>query len=78
MGTLIFLGFIALVFVTPLLGAVGGAFAGWMVSLFFDETIRTVLTHFGLNMEGIAIWQLGATLGFIGGFFRSHQTNNNG
>lgn len=67
---------IGLIFVAPLLGVLGGAFSGWLVGLFFDDTIRMVLSHFGLDMKGIALWQLGATLGFVGGFFRSYQSNN--
>lgn len=69
--------FIAVIFVAPLFGVLAGAFSGWVVSFFFDETIRDGLMKFGVNLSGMPLWQLGATLGFVGGFFKSHQTNNN-
>lgn len=57
--------------VYPMLGALFGAFAGVMVSLLFDETIRGVLNGMtGLPLD-TPVWKVGATLGFVGGFFRS-------
>lgn len=52
--------------VSPLIGA----FSGWVVGLFFEDTIRLVLSAFGVPAT-FEIWQLGATLGFIGVFFKT-------
>ena len=60
---------IALVFLI-VLGTLLGACTGWLVGLFFGETILATLAGFGAS--GFTMWQLGATLGFIGPFFRSH------
>jgi hypothetical protein len=65
---------IALLFVLPLLGALGGAFSGWVVGWFFSETILGFLA--ALDIKGLAMWQIGMSLGFIGGFFKAVQTNS--
>jgi ribose/xylose/arabinose/galactoside ABC-type transport system permease subunit len=59
-----------IVLVAPLLGVLGGAFSGWIVSMFFDQSIHATLAAFGLKTDQLPIWQIGATLGFVGGFFR--------
>ena len=70
-------GIIAAIFVTALLFALvllatlGGAFAGWVAGLFFEETILGTLRRAGMDTHGLSMWQLGATLGFVGGFFRN-------
>ena len=69
---------IAAVFFAPVLGTLFGAFSGWVADLFFHDTIRTVLIALGVPMAHLQLWQIGATLGFVGGFFRSVQTNNKG
>lgn len=61
-------------FLAPLLGFVFGAFAGWIVGLFFEETIRTFMTAVGIDPTGLAMWQIGGSLGFIGGFFKTSVT----
>lgn len=58
----------ALLTVVPILGAAFGAFAGWVVGWFFDETILGIFRQFGITAE---MWQLGAFLGFVGGFLRA-------
>ena len=63
-----------LLFFAGLLGALGGAFSGWVVGWFFTETITTFMAALGL--KGLAMWQIGLCLGFIGSFFRSVQTNS--
>jgi hypothetical protein len=63
---LIFLAII-LIFLSPLIGIIVGAFAGWVVGLFFPDTLGLISQM--LHIEA-APWQLGAIFGFIGGFFR--------
>lgn len=76
-----FLAFVGAIIVVPLtlvfliiLGTLLGAVTGWIVGLFFSETILSVLAGFGA--QGFTMWQLGAALGFIGPFFRSMQKSN--
>lgn len=69
-----FVAFAALVFFFPLIGVLGGAFAGWVVGLFFSDTILSALASFGVKTEALSMWQLGAMLGFVGSFFRSSVT----
>lgn len=65
-----------LVFLSPLIGVLFGAFSGFIVGLFFEQTIVGFMTRIGFDMAGFAVWQMGAALGFVGAFFRSSQTNN--
>jgi hypothetical protein len=60
-----------------ILHVVFGAVGGWLVGLFFGETILGTLSRFGVDIEGLSMWQLGATLAFVGAFFRAHQTVKN-
>lgn len=60
----------AILFFAPLIGVLGGAFVGWVVGLFFADTIYAFFAAVGINAAGLAMWQIGASLGFIGGFFR--------
>jgi ABC-type microcin C transport system permease subunit YejE len=62
---------IAAVFL-PMLMPIIGAFAGAVVGFFFDETSRSFLD--ALGMKDLEMWQLGAMLGFVGGFFKSYTT----
>lgn len=48
---------------TTLIGAIIGMATGW----FFGDTILYVLARAGII--NISMWQLGATLGFVAGFF---------
>jgi len=70
-----FVAALGLIFVAIVIGTLTGAVCGWVVGLFFDTTILTTLAKLGAHVEGLTMWQLGATLGFIGGFFRSHHTH---
>ncbi len=58
-----------LIVVGVLLSTLVGAFVGWLVGLFFGETILGFFA--GLGITGFKMWQIGAVLGFISGFFRS-------
>lgn len=70
-----FLGAVALIafvcFVAPLIGVVFGAFAGWVVGLFYAETFHTVRE--ALHLGPMAPWQFGAMVGFVAGFFRAAE-----
>ena len=55
-------------FFASILGTLLGAFAGWVVGLFFGETILGIFAAIGIS--GFKLWQLGAFLGFVGSFFR--------
>ena len=49
------------------LGAVIGAFAGWVVSGIFPEMMQRLADILGVT----ASYQAGAMLGFVGSFFRA-------
>lgn len=68
------IGIIALPFALPLISALVGAFSGWVVGWFFSQTVLTFFA--GLGITGLETWQLGLTLGFIGGFFKSTLSLN--
>lgn len=65
----------ALLFVAPLIGVVIGAFAGWVAGLFFPGTIGAVATVLSNGLI-VAPWQIGAALGFVGGFFKTHVSKS--
>lgn len=77
-GLLTFIGTLTvgagLLCLLPLLGALVGAFSGWVVGWFFSGTILSFLAVLGI--EGFAMWQIGLSLGFIGGFFKSTNINS--
>ena len=56
-------------FLGCILGTLFGAFAGWVVGLIFGKTILSFFAAIGIT--GFKMWQIGASLGFIGGFFNS-------
>ena len=57
-----------LLILASLLGALGGALSGWVVGWFFTETITSFMA--ALGVQGLAMWQIGMSLGFVGGFFK--------
>jgi membrane protein YqaA with SNARE-associated domain len=61
-------GIIGLVFVGVLLATVLGGVVGWIVGLFFPEIIASLNSIMGLSLSN---FEMGAMLGFVGGFFRS-------
>jgi uncharacterized membrane protein len=65
------LGIVALVLLLPIVGTCIGAFCGYVVGLVFPEAIIDTLSRLGMRTQGLEMWQLGACLGFIGGFFRT-------
>jgi hypothetical protein len=60
-----------ILFVAPLLGVVLGGFAGFIVGLFFNHPILDIMTAVIPALNGFSLTQIGATLGFVGGFFQS-------
>lgn len=54
------------------LGTLFGALSGWIVGLFFGDTILGIAGQLGIR--NIAMWQLGAFLGFVGGFLKTKTT----
>ena len=55
--------------VVVILGTLAGALIGWIVGWFFSDTILFIAAQLGI--KNISMWQLGAFLGFVGGFFRT-------
>ena len=49
------------------IGLLAGAATGWFVGLFFEDTLQAVLQKIGLS--GLTLWQVGAFLGMLRGFF---------
>ena len=68
--TIIF-GAIGLLLAMPIIGVLFGAISGYIVGLFFSESILGVLNQTGI--EDVSMWQLGAFLGFVGGSFKSSK-----
>lgn len=61
-----------IILVAPLLGALLGALCGWVVGLVFDESMMHLQKLLG---TAAAPYQIGAMLGFVGGFFRSSSSS---
>jgi hypothetical protein len=60
------------VFLLIIFSTLMGALAGWVVGLFFSETILGILSQLGIR--NIAMWQFGAFMGFVGGFLKTKVT----
>ena len=77
-GGLMAIVFVLFVILMIILGTLLGGIAGWIVGLFFTDIIMNTLNRFGVDTVGMSLWQLGATLGFISGFFKtSHMKAGN-
>lgn len=61
---------LVILFFMPLIGTLFGGFTGWVVGLLFESQIINFLGRF-IETEDLSMWQIGASLGFIGGFFRT-------
>ena len=77
-GALMAVGLMMLIIVMVILGTFFGGIAGWIVGLFFTDTIMNTLNRIGVDTMGMTMWQLGATLGFVSGFFKSTKVQKNG
>ena len=64
--------FCAALLIMALLACAVGWLGGWTVSLFFNDTILSVLAQFGLR--NVTLPELGCTGGFVSAFFRTHTT----
>ena len=74
-GAFMALSLVAVVFILVILGTLFGGIAGWIVGLFFTDTIMNTLNRIGVDTMDMTMWQLGATLGFVSGFFKSAKVN---
>ena len=70
-GGLMAVGFVFFIILLVILGTLLGGMAGWIVGLFFTDIIMNILNRFGVDTMGMSLWQLGATLGFFSGFFKT-------
>jgi hypothetical protein len=70
-GILFFAG---LIVVAPLIGVLGGAFSGWIVGFFWTDPILDFMRRIGVETEGLTVWQIGAAMGFLGGFLKTSTT----
>jgi hypothetical protein len=59
-----------LIFLSPLVGILAGAFVGWVVSIMAPVWVPTGLGYLGIHVAETQLVALGAALGFLGGFFR--------
>lgn len=76
-GALMALFVVAMIIFAVIFGTLFGGIAGWIVGLFFTDTILQTLARFGVDTLGLTMWQLGATLGFVGGFFKASAVKVN-
>lgn len=60
------------VFLFVILGTLLGGIAGWTVGLFFSDTILGIAAQLGI--KNVTMFQLGAFLGFVGGFLKTKVT----
>ena len=63
---------VALLGILIRLGTLFGAIAGWVVGIFFGDTILGILSQLGVH--NVTMWQFGAFMGFVGGFLRTTVT----
>lgn len=63
-----------MLFLGVLLSTLMGTFIGWVVGWFFGKTILGILAAIGIS--GFKMWQIGAFLGFVSGFFRTSVSFN--
>ncbi len=65
-------GATAILFLCVIIGPFFGAVGGWVVGLVFVETTQYWLAELNLSAS---MWQVGALLGFVASFFRSHSSS---
>ena len=60
-----------LMLVSPTLGCFLGALSGWAVSLVWNNEILDFMRRVGIDTNGLTLWQVGAAMGFLGGFLKT-------
>jgi hypothetical protein len=68
-------GIIGIVFFVIILGTLMGGVVGWIVNLLFPFVTVTLNALLGTTLTA---FEMGAVLGFVGGFFRSSVTKKSG
>lgn len=68
------IGIASLLFVVILTGTLFGGIAGWVIGLVFPYVIASLNTVLGLTLTG---FEMGALLGFVGGFLSTTVRHNN-
>ena len=73
-GKIFVTGFAALggIFVFAMISPLFGGIAGWVVGLFFGDTILGILGQLGVH--NVTMFQFGAFMGFVGGFLKTKVT----
>ena len=61
------------VFILIIIGTLMGGVAGWTVGLVFVDIMAELKSALGLDVTN---FELGAMLGFVGGFFRGKMSSN--
>jgi hypothetical protein len=64
-------GIIGILFFVIILGTLFGGIAGWTVNLVFPFVFSTLNSLLGTELTA---FEMGAVLGFVGGFFRTSVT----
>lgn len=67
-----------LIFLSPIAGVLVGAFSGWVVSVLAPVWVPSGLAALGLHIGASQLVEVGAALGFLGGFFRVARPSNKG
>lgn len=65
-----------IIFLSPIIGVLIGAFIGWVVSILAPVWVPTGLGYLGIHVAETQLVALGAALGFIGGFFRVTKSSD--
>lgn len=60
------------IFMFVIFGTLLGGVAGWIVGLFFADTILGIASQLGI--KNVTMFQLGAFMGFFGGFLKMKVT----
>lgn len=68
-GAMLFAG--GILMLAPL-GALCGGIAGWVVGIFFGDTILNIAGQIGIH--GVTMFQIGVFLGFVGSFLKTKVT----
>ncbi len=67
------IGTASLLFLNTIFGTLIGAISAAVIGLVFGKVILQIFASIGI--EGFTMWQIGAFLGFISGFF-SHKSKD--